>query len=110
VRREYSQRLANCKARTLVTAFMLLVSAFLFSAAGWAGNGTAERRRARPLSGSNAAASSDFQSNRLRTSVASAPHAGQPGTQGMDLKGFSFDRADIEALKSCKSGDCLIQI
>ena len=27
-----------------------------------------------------------------------------------DLKDFSFDRDDIQALKNCKSGDCLIQM
>jgi hypothetical protein len=27
-----------------------------------------------------------------------------------DLKGFSFDSEDIQALKSCKPGDCLIQM
>ncbi len=27
-----------------------------------------------------------------------------------DLEGFSFDREDIQALKSCKPGDCLIQL
>jgi hypothetical protein len=27
-----------------------------------------------------------------------------------DLKGFSFDSDDIQALKACKSGDCLIQM
>jgi hypothetical protein len=27
-----------------------------------------------------------------------------------DLKGFSFDNDDIQALKNCKTGDCLIQL
>jgi hypothetical protein len=30
--------------------------------------------------------------------------------QPSDLKGFSFDKDDIEALKTCKPGDCLIQL
>lgn len=30
--------------------------------------------------------------------------------QPSDLKGFSFDKDDIQALKNCKPGDCLIQM
>jgi hypothetical protein len=30
--------------------------------------------------------------------------------QPSDLKGFSFDKDDIQALKTCKPGDCLIQL